>query len=139
MQIQSKRCNGMVTVNHFALFTDKNRTIGITVVRNTDMRLMFDHGFLETLRIDGATFGINVRSIRLITDHPDRGAELAQDLRRDLIGCSIRTIDDDTQSLEIELPWQRPLHELDIPAFRIINTERFSDLVRRGAQMFDLI
>src|SRR5690348_8222001 len=104
VQIQGKRGDGMVPIDHLALLADKDGTVRVAIMRNADVRFMLNHGFLKTVRIDRAAFGIDVRSIRLIADDPHRRTKLAEDFRRDLIGGAVRTIDDDAQSLEVELP-----------------------------------
>src|ERR1051326_48204 len=106
----------MIAIDHAPLLAHEDAAISIPVVRNAEVRLVLHDGFLERSWIDGSALMIDVRSIRLVAEHPYRCTQFAEDLRSDLIGRAVGAVHDDPEALKIEIAGQRALDELDVAA-----------------------
>ena len=100
---------------------------------------MVEHRLLQPFGMHGAAPGIDVHPVRLVADHPDGRAQLAQDFRRDLVGGAVGAIDDDPQPLKIQIPGQGAFHELDVPPLGVVDSKGLAHVVRRWTQVFDFI
>src|SRR5258708_13586425 len=84
-------------------------------------------------RIRRAYVVVDVEAVRLVADGDDLGAELVEHVRRDVVCRAVRAVDDDLQSLEIELVGKRAFAEFDVAPAGIVDAERLAQLLRRYA------
>src|SRR5207244_1492794 len=77
--------------------------------------------------------GVDVHAIRLAANRDHLRTQLVEHGRRDVIRGTVRAIDDELQTLEIELVRVRALAELDVAAGGIVDAERLAQLLRRHA------
>ena len=91
---------------------------------------MLDDGALEKARMHRADTGIDVHAVRFAANRDHLCAQLVKHGRSDVIRGAMRAIDDELQTLEIELVRVRALAELDVAAGGIVDAERLAQLLR---------
>ena len=95
------------------------------------------HRGADDLGVHRAAAEVDVAPVRLGVEHRDLGAELAQHLRRDLVGRAVGAVDDDAQPGERQLARERALGELDVAPDRVVGAEGLADRVRGRPHVVD--
>ena len=93
----------LVAVVGPALRVDDGDAVAVAVEGDAEIGLLRRHFLLQRAGRGGADLVVDIEAIGLDTDRGDFGAELVEHVRRDVVGGAMRAIDDQLESLEVEL------------------------------------
>src|SRR5205085_3959055 len=98
--------------------------------RKTDIGAVLQDSVLQILRMHRAATFVDVHAVGLVAHGEYFGAELVKNRRRDVIRRAVRAVDDDLETLQIELARIRALAELDVAPTRVVDAECLAELFR---------
>ena len=123
----------LVAVVHAAFGVNHDQSVAVAVEREAKVGTVIHDGVLQMAWMRRPDVVVDVEAIRLVADGDHLGAELMEHVRRDVVCCAVRAVDDDLQPLEIELVGKSALAEFDVAPARIVDAERLAQLLRRHA------
>jgi hypothetical protein len=99
-EVDSEDGEDFVAIEEVAIFIAEEDAVGIAVVGEADVGLVFFGGLDEGFGVCAAAVVVDVVAIGGGVDGDDFGAELAEDLRGDFAGGAVGAIDDDFHAVE---------------------------------------
>ena len=99
-QIEGGDRENLIAIHNLAVLVAKKNTIGIAVVRNTDIRAADLDDALDLLRMNAAATVVDVHAIRLIMRNSNLRPQFSQNAGSRFVSGSIRHIDSDAHLLE---------------------------------------
>ena len=93
----------LVAVNHCAVVVDHDQTITIAVQSNTEICTFCQHRLLQRFWRGRSKPLVDIKPVRLIAKADHIGAQLCHHGRRDVVGRTVGTIDNDFQTIEIDV------------------------------------
>ena len=118
----------LVTVHEGAFSVHHQHAIAISVERDAQISAAFPNRFAQRGRCQRSEAVIDVQSVRRASDRDHLRAELGKDVRRDLIGCTVRTVDHDPETSERQFGRHRALAEFDVSSYCIVDSRRPADV-----------
>ena len=88
------------------------------------------HRVDQRLRRGRAEAGVDVEAVGTAADRRHLGAELVEDLRRDVIGGAVRAVDDDREAAQRQVVAVGALAELDVATAGVVEPARPAELGR---------
>ncbi len=139
VKIKAERRHDMVPIDDRSLLANKNGPVGISVQRDAQIGLMQTDGLLQEFGMDGPACLIDIHAVRFVPDHLHGGAQFSQDGRSDFVPCTIGTVHDKLDPLEIQIFRQRPLGKFNVSSVSIVDSIGLSNQVCSRSQVIDLI
>ena len=90
----------VVAVDQRAVFVAEQDAVGVAVVRDAQVRLVFDDLAAEMFRVHRAAVFVDVAAVGLVAINDDFRAQFPQDAGRGFVGRAVRAIHDDAQAFE---------------------------------------
>ncbi len=88
-EFQRQDAHDQIAVHQRSMFVDQQGAIGVTVMRNADMRLMCPDGFREGIEMHGSAVLIDIQAVRLVVDRNNLGAQLPEQLGGDFVAAPL--------------------------------------------------
>ena len=120
-----------VSVDNLGIFVDHNDAVGIAIEGDAYIGFMFDDGFLDEFRIEGAALIVDVEAIWVGAIDEHFGIEFSEDKRGDAPGGSIGAVEGDADIFERFFPWKGGFGKFDIAAIGIGYLGVFADVIIR--------
>src|SRR5690606_27482888 len=92
----------LVAVHLFALVIHEDNPVAVAIEGDAHVRPFLEHPLAKTLGGGGAALVIDVHSIRLNTHGDHFRPQLAEYVRRDVIGGTVGAVEHDLQTLKAE-------------------------------------
>ncbi len=97
---QREHGEDLVAVDLLAGVVHGQAAVGVTVVRDTEVRAVLDDRGLQLVQVGRAAAVVDVEAVRLGADRDDLRARPGERLRRDPRGRAVRFVQDDLQPVE---------------------------------------
>jgi len=135
LPVRGNNVEQVVAIHDFTLPVHHDQPVTVAVQRNPEIGFVRQHGLLEKNREGRATMTIDVKTVRLIGDRNNFGAELAEDQRGNVISRTVRAVHDDFEPLEIQTVREGALAKFDVaPAGVVITLGLAERIGSRGRQ-----
>src|SRR5208283_4177871 len=128
----------VVAVNQTALFITQQHAVGVAVVRDAAIRLVFDGLAAHRLGMHRAAIAVDVHAIGLVAIDDDFRAEFAQHAGGGFVGGAVRAIHDDAHPFERQAAREAGFGKFNVTPERVVNANRLADGVGGWADAFDL-
>ena len=89
-----------IAVDDLTRGIDCETTVCVTVVSESEVGSVLEHGRLQLVHVRGPAVGVDVEAVRLGVDRDDRRPGVGVDLRSELRRRAVRAVDDHGQSVE---------------------------------------
>ena len=106
----------LVTVDLLAVLVGQDHPVGVAVQGDAQIGTARSHGRLHAFGMGGAAFVVDVGTVGVDADGDHLGAQLPQNLGRNLVGGAVGAIDDDLQPVQPQAPREGVLDEFDVAA-----------------------
>ena len=100
MAILDHRVEQLVTIKQGAVSVAHHEAIRVAVERQPHIGLVFEHGRAHGGRMGGTAFFVDVEAVRLIADRNHFCAQLAEHVRADTVGGTVRAIEHDPHATQ---------------------------------------
>ncbi len=120
-----------VTIDDAALVIHHDETVTITVEGDSQVGAMLQHRLLQGLGMGGTDALVDIETVGLVADDDDVGAQLVEDVGRDVIGGAIGAIHHHGQAAQVQAGRHRALAELDVAPGSVLHAFGLAQLLRR--------
>src|SRR5512143_3845300 len=110
----------LVTGDFVSFLIHSNQPVTVTVKSETHIGFRLDHPFPKVLRIQRSAAVVDIQTVGSIVEDFHVGTQLKECVWSNLIGGSIRRIDDDLHPLHRYIPGKRILQEYDVTSMHIL-------------------
>ena len=129
--IHGEHGHGGVAVDDAAEFVDEDEAIGVAVEGDADVGAVFANEGRAVAGMEGSDAVVDVVAVGLTAGGNDLGTEFLKNGRGDAIGRTVGAVDDDTETLEIELALKIRLDERIVTPLGVIDAARPADMFGR--------
>src|SRR5438034_973653 len=105
---------------------DDQDAVAVAVQSDPQIGGLIFHLAYQAVGRSGARSLVDIEAVGLDADRDDVGAELMENVRRDVVGRAMRAVDDDLHALQVELRREGGFAELDIAPAGIVDAARAS-------------
>ena len=100
LQHPGTNADGFVSVNHLAVFVHHNQTVRISVISESDIRMLLPDLLLQFLRVGGANMIVDVDAVRRAADGNHPCAQIPVNPGSDLVGRTVGAVHDDSHAVK---------------------------------------
>ncbi|CNT63955.1 Uncharacterised protein [Salmonella enterica subsp. enterica serovar Bovismorbificans] len=118
----------LIAIDFIAFMVNHDDPVAVAVKRDAEFRLLRQHARLQRAHVGRAHFFVNVDAVWLTADGDNGRAQLAQHIRRDMVGSAVGAIHNHFQAIEAQFVREGAFTELNIASGGIDDAARFPQL-----------